>query len=425
MTRLVLILLTITLFSLGVAWIADEPGRVVIDWNNYHIESSLLVLIAAIAIGALWCMLIYYVLFLFFRSPRSWLRSRLAKRQSLGLEALTSAFAAIAVQDVRSAQKHIRKARQHLPHQPLTLMLASQVARLEGNESKSRLYLEQMLKSESTEFMAMRGLIESARRGQDDDAAIVQAEKAIQVKPGAPWLCTTLAGLYIRKGRTQEALKLLDTAVRKRAITRKTQRTLIAAALYEYAKPLCAQQRFDVAVPALKDSLKCRPDFAPATALLADAHMQQDEPARALKAIASAWKTGPHPMLSQALLKLMNAEQTRKAAHRAGIRMARQHAEHRESRYLLAAMALKNGDTDSARNETEFLVHDRETVRACGAMAEVETAAGHTSEASRWLERSRTALADNGYECEQCHHLTDTWQLSCPQCASVATLEWK
>ncbi len=425
MTRLILILLTITGLSLGIAWVADEPGRVAIDWGNYHIESSLLVLLAAVAIAALWCMIVYHVLFAILRTPRSWLRSRLAKRQALGLEALTAAFAAIATQDIRTARKQIKRAQQHLPHQPLTLMLASQVARLEGNESQSRLYLEQMLKSESTEFMAMRGLIENARRGQDDDTALTHAEKALQLKPQDPWLITTLVGLYARKQRTQDALRLLDIAVRKRAISRQEQRVLIAAALYEHARPLVEQKRWDIALPALHDVLKCKPDFVPASALLAESYIAQGEIPRALKVVSDAWKAAPHPLLTQAMLRCFEFEKMRRKVIRTVNKIARIHPENRESRFLTAAIALKSGETDVARSELTHLVEERETMRACTALAEAENATGNSTESAHWIKRSHAALSDPGYACETCRQPADAWQITCTHCGSVGSMVWK
>src|SRR5262249_6826674 len=107
MIRLVILLLTLTALSLGLSWIADEPGRVAIDWGNYHIESSLLVILTGVAFFALACMLLYSFIFLLIRTPRMWARSQMMRRQTLGLAALTDAFAAIATHDVRTAKKQI------------------------------------------------------------------------------------------------------------------------------------------------------------------------------------------------------------------------------------------------------------------------------------------------------------------------------
>jgi len=425
MTRLVVILLTITALSLGVAWIADEPGRVVVDWGNYHIETSLLVVLAGVAITALWCMVIYYVLYVIMFAPRMWLRSRLARQQQMGLEALTAAFAAIATQDTRSARRQIARAQQYLPHQPLTLMLASQVARLDGNEGQSRIYLEQMLKAESTEFMALRGLIENARRAHDDDAAIRHAEKALALKPQDSWLVTVLIGLYTKKQRTDDALRLIETAARKRVISKPEQKLFTAGVYYEYAKPLMEQRRFDLAIPALTRALRYQPGLSAASALLAESYLAERNISQALKVIHTAWKTVPHPLLTQALLKCFEFNDAHKKIIRMAEKMARMHPNNPETRFLLAGIALKKDSPDIARNEITSLIATHETVRACTTLAQIENASGDSTKSAYWMKRSLSSAPDPDFTCGNCHQPSEDWHLTCPHCGSVGTTVWK
>ena len=57
MIRVVLFLIVIGALSLGVAWLADRPGDVVIVWQGLRIETSLMVLgaglVAALVVLAL------------------------------------------------------------------------------------------------------------------------------------------------------------------------------------------------------------------------------------------------------------------------------------------------------------------------------------------------------------------------------------
>lgn len=424
MIRLISILAIITLLSLVATWLANSPGHVVIDWSNYHIEASVLLLVAGIFIAALSCLIIYCILYGLLRAPSHWQRSRLARHQTLGLESLTSAFAAIATQDMRAARRHIASAHKYLPHQPLTLMLASQLARLEGNESQSRLYLENMLKAEGTEFMALRGLIENARRSHDDDAAIKHAEQALKIKKDDHWIATTLIGLYVNKHRSQDALKLIDSTTRNGAITRKEKKYFTAAVLVEHARPFIEQKRYEMALPALTEALRIKSDCVSASTLLAKIYIAEGDTARAIKCISKAWKIMPHPLLTQALAECAEPIKTRGKILRTAEKLARIHPENRESRFLLATIGLKLGNTDSARNEVNYLLHERETTRACALMAEIENTSGENVESSHWLKRSLFASPEPGYECTTCHQPSDDWHLTCPHCSAVGTIQF-
>ncbi len=48
MIRLVVYLLILATIAFGVAWLADRPGAVVIDWQGWHIETSILVAIGSL-----------------------------------------------------------------------------------------------------------------------------------------------------------------------------------------------------------------------------------------------------------------------------------------------------------------------------------------------------------------------------------------
>ena len=47
MIRVLYFLIVVGALSLGIAWLADRPGEVVVTWQGWRIETSLLVLGAA------------------------------------------------------------------------------------------------------------------------------------------------------------------------------------------------------------------------------------------------------------------------------------------------------------------------------------------------------------------------------------------
>jgi HemY protein len=334
MARIVIILVIIAMISLGLSRMADEPGKVIIYWSNYHIETSLLFLISAVAIVALLCSIFYSLIYLLIHTPRSWMRSYLARRQAMGLQALTDAFAAIATQDLPVARKRLKHAQHYLPNQPLNLMLSAQLARLEGNEGNARLYMEQMLGNEVTKFMALRNLIENARKSNDTDLAISHCKQALAIKPQDNWVIATLAELYAKGGQAEAAIHLLDASLKKRYISREFHRRESAYVLYESAKSLAENGRVHHAVAALRESVKKLPDFIPASALLAEMHMAENNLKEAIKAVARAWKISPHLQLRGILLRILQKYENRKKFLPSVQKITKLRPEHEESRML-------------------------------------------------------------------------------------------
>lgn len=425
MIRILILLAAIALLSIGLGWAADQQGFAVIEWGTYRIEMAPLTLVAFIALLSFAFLFMYLLVFFTLRLPGNWLRSRQMRRQSQGLAALTQAFAAIATQDVGTARRKLARAQYFLPDQPLTLMLSSQVARLEGNEGQARLYFERMLGKEDTEFVALRGLIEAARRDGNPTLAIQHAEKALSLRANDPWLIATTAGLYTMQGRAQHALDLLERSYRRRAITRAQEHRLSAMALYENARALIRHQRVQPAEAALRDALKKQPDFIPAASCLAGLYLKRHKIRQSLGIIASAWKVAPHTELRALLLECYDADDDRKKVVATAEKLARSRPDHPESGLLLAALALRSGDPGAARRHAEYTIQHHETAYACQLMAAIETQGGQHETASAWLKRSQSAPADAAWHCSACGQIETVWEFICPHCSAVGTATWR
>lgn len=423
MTRLLLLLLVIVLLSVGLAWVAEQPGAVAIDWGVYRIETTVLTLAACIALAALLLVIIYWILGLVLRSPRQWSNARLVKRQSLGITALTETFAAIASQDMRSAQRHLKRAEHLLPDQPLTLMLASQVARLEGNEAKSQRYLERMSKASVTEFLSIRGQIENARRAGDVQQAQRLAEKAFDMKSHDHWVALALIGLYAESSRADDALQVLQKAMRKRAIQSDEAHAIRAGLLCVDAKKLTDNQHFDSAIVRLKDALRRNPGFVPATVLLASLYSRKADASLAFHTVGEGWKRQAHPEIGEETIRAYRSAKDKKRAAKIIRKMAKRRPDSLESKVLLARLAIEEGDNATARSIlNEILESDQETSRICSLLAHIAHEEGDHELSAYWHKRASESPSGADWTCNACKRPADAWSFTCPQCGGVSTL---
>ncbi len=113
MIRVVLFLIVVGALSLAVAWLTDRPGDVVITWQGMRIETSLMVLgaavLAAMALLALIVALIRAVL----RSP-AMLANRVRNRRGMrAYEAISNGLIAVGAGDIAAARKHLRRGQPH------------------------------------------------------------------------------------------------------------------------------------------------------------------------------------------------------------------------------------------------------------------------------------------------------------------------
>lgn len=423
MIRLIILLLVIVSLSLGLAWIADEPGKVAINWGVYNIEMSVLTLVAGIAALALAFMTVYWFFSVLIRSPRIWSQSRLAKRQSLGITALTETFAAIATQDTRGARRYLKRAEHLLPDQPLTLMLASQVARLEGNDSKSQQYLERMSKAGVTEFLSLRGMIDNARRTGDLATALNHAQKAYDMRPQDHWVALSLIGLYADSGRVDDALQHLQRAARKRAIHADEVHLIRAGLLCVDAKRLAANQQYDSAIFRLKDALRRNATFVPATVLLASIYSAKGDASLAFHTVGEGWKRNRHPEIGEEIIRTYDAAKDKVKSAKLIKKMVKRYPDSVEAQVLQARLAIKEKDNKTARDVLkQVLEKTGETSRICTILAGIAHDEGDHELSAHWHKRASESPAGADWTCNSCKRPANAWDFTCPQCGTVGSL---
>ena len=106
MIRLLLFILGIVAAALGLAWFADRPGAITVEWLGYQIETSAFVgalaLIALVVLAlVLWSLLRYLV-----TRPAAIAAYTRERRKQQGLDALSRGLLAIGVGDRALAQRY-------------------------------------------------------------------------------------------------------------------------------------------------------------------------------------------------------------------------------------------------------------------------------------------------------------------------------
>ena len=134
MIRLFLICLGIAAVAFITVWVADHPGRVVLNWEAYRIETSVAVLVGAVALAAALSIALFEAMRMIWHGPAGFRAARRRRREQRGYRALTLGLVAAAAGDARGARRLSRRADSLLGEPPLTLLLSAQAAQLEGDE---------------------------------------------------------------------------------------------------------------------------------------------------------------------------------------------------------------------------------------------------------------------------------------------------
>ena len=164
MIRVLIFVIGVIAAALSLAWLADRPGAITVEWFGYEIKTSAFV--GALALAALVTVLIlaWALLRYLFSRPAAIAAYRQERRRRQGFDALTRGLLAIGVSDRAQAQRYAGVARRNLPNEPLTALLKAQAAQLKGDRASARRAFEAMLGRPETELLGLRGLFLEAKR---------------------------------------------------------------------------------------------------------------------------------------------------------------------------------------------------------------------------------------------------------------------
>lgn len=423
--RLIVFIAVVAVLAVIGMLIADQPGRVEIEWGDYLIELSPAALVGGVAaLAAVVAFLVLAARWLF-RGPRALRRARAVHRERLGYEALTQGLVDAAAGDAPGARRLARRANSLLGEPPLTLLLSAQAAQLEGKEEVAREYFRAMLERRETEFLGLRGLIVQASKAGDIGEAHALAERAFRLRPDTPWLLSALLELRSRVGDKEGARALIERARRHGAIQPGVAARRNAGLVYQDADAARDAGDMRQALKLAERALGLDPSFLPASILAAEAALAFGKRRRASRAIETGFAHRPHPALGRLYLAAGSDAKPLERFARLE-RLAALNPNHPGSRRLIAEAALEAKLWGRARQELELLAKEQPSVLVHRLCARLEDEERHDSIAARrHLEAAASAPADPGWVCSACHAHAEGWFMVCPACGTLDSIDWR
>lgn len=421
MRRVILYLVQLALIVAAAIWLAERPGEVRIDWLGWRLETSAAVLLL-IVLALAWILAVLRGLWKWIRrAPGRFVEARRERRREEGYEALGRGLAAVAAGDAPEARRLARKASTLLDEPPLTRLLTAQAAQLGGDEKEAERQFQAMRDDPQTEFIGLRGLLAKALRDNDRMQALALAERALELKPNAPWLLKQTFALQAEAGKWRKAMATLADAAGRAAVEKEPARRARTALLVALA------METDDALEAKHltgEATELAPGFAPAAVKLAELHAAAGSERKAIKTLERAWAAQPHPDVARAWLAL-RANSTPLDRLRWLQRLTSTHADHAESRLALAEASLDAQLWGEARRQLQDLAQSP-TPRVVRLMARVEREERADVEAARaWLERQPAAEPDPAWFCNSCGAQSNLWSARCGHCGAFNSLTWK
>src|SRR5260370_8685802 len=406
MYRMILFLLLVAIAAGGAAWLAAQPGDVVLSWSGWRIEATLPVFALALGVAIVAAMLAWTILRALWRMPKKIGRSRRERRAARGRHAITHGLLAIGHGDAAMARAHAQVARRHAAHDPLALLLHAQSAQLDGDRKGARAAFRAMAEREDTRLLALRGPFIEAQPADHPLSAVMIAEEALKLAPASTWASHAVLGFRCAKGDWSGALAILDNNLASGLIDKAAYRRQRGVLLTARALELETVDR-DLSRESVMEAVKLAPTLEPAPVLAAKYQSEAHPARRSMRIVEAAWLVQPHPDLADAYPPVKLGDSARQRLVRVET-LAAKAPGHIEGALAVARAAIDPTEFTRAR-EALAPFTETPTQRVAILMAAIQrTEHGDSGRAPAWTLRAVRALHDPVWTADG--YVSDRWR---------------
>jgi HemY protein len=421
MYRIILFLLLIALAATGAAWVADQPGDVVMTWGGWRASPSMPTFVLLLGIVIVAAILAWTILLMLWRTPERIKRSRRERRHARGRHAITQGLLAIGHGDSSAARQHADVARRHAADDPLALLLHAQSAQLDGDREGAQRAFRAMAERSDTRLLGLRGLFIEAQRADDPVSAVTIAEEALKLSPGSTWASQAVLGFRCAKGDWNGALAILDNNLSSGLIDKATYRRQRGVLLTARALELETVDR-DLSRDSVMEALKLAPTLVPAAVLASKYQSEAHQVRRSMRIVETAWLAHPHPDLADAYAHVKLGDSARQRLVRIET-LAAKAPGHLEGALAIARAAIDATEFARAREALAPFVA-APTQRVAMLMAEIErTEHGDSGRARAWTQRAVRALHDPVWTADG--YVSERWRPVSPVSGRLDAFQWQ
>lgn len=422
MIRLLVFLAVVFLLGLGFAWLADRPGDMVVTFNGYQYQISLMAAAAGLAAIVAGVMLVWWLVKAIWTSPRALSRHFRARRRDRGYQALSTGMIAAGAGDAARARQMNKQAMKliNADQEPLIHLLEAQSLMLEGDRDGARRKYEEMIDDPEMRLLGLRGLYLEAQRLGEKEAARHYAARAADVAPQLAWASDSTIEEKVEGGDWDGALRLLDAqkGSRDKASFNRRRGVLLTAK---------AMATFDTdqagARAAALEANRLLPSFAPAAVIAARALFRADEIRKGAKLLEAAWKDEPNTEVADLYVHARPGDATHDRLERAK-RLQALRQNNVDSSIIVARAALDAQEYKLARQEAEAAIRMQAREGAYLLLADIEEAeTGDVGRVRQWLAKAVRAPRDPAWVADG--YVSDHWVPVSPITGKLDALEWK
>ncbi len=357
-------------------------------------------------------LLFFYLLFYLFFKTRIALNNFILKNKNTklkkGYSYFVEAMIAIANKDNKNAVKYHKKMNSFLKDDPsLSLLLKSEVYKIERKYPDLINVYESMIKSKKTEALGYRGLMEQNLNNQDYHHAFLYGEKLFSINPYIEKLYETLINVVAKTKNWNQLITISDKAYAKRIIDKSTLYENKSIAFYEIAK-IKFNSNLKESTKNIVKAIEMKKNFPPYIELHLKLVAASNNITLLKKLIKKYWSSSQNIVLRHIITEIIieNNLQDLKFIYE----ISKHAINSEESKKMIIFFAIRNQNWSVARDNIKGLIGPNPSKEICLFMSDIELGENNDKQKSdSWIMRSENSLSENIWTCKITNQTQQEW----------------
>ena len=408
MYRIATFIIQLLLLIIGLTFIFTNPFTVSLDIGNikYSFSSNLFFVISISLVFILF--LFFYLIFRTRLLFGKYLLKNKYKKIEKGYLYFADAMIAIANKDNKTAIKSHKKMTSYLKDDPsLSLLLKSEVLKIEKNYPELNNIYEDMIKSKKTETLGYRGLMEQNLKNHDYHHAFLYGEKLFSLNPNIEKLYETLVFIAAKTKNWNQLISLSDRSFSNKIINKNDLNENKSIGYYEIAKIKFDSDPKDALKNILK-AIELKKHFPPYIKLHLEIFANLNNQKSLIKLIKKYWNYSPSSLLRSIITEILikNGISEIKFIND----LVKNNLNSEESKKLLVTFAIKNLNWDLARENISGIIGVNPSKEICYLMSDIELGENNDKQKSdAWIMRAENAPTEDTWICKITNQTQNEW----------------
>lgn len=274
--KIVVFVALVAALTLGAGYLLESEGGLQVTAGGTEITLGPLesVIFACVVVVAVWLFLKLFSLLIavlrFLNGDETAISRYFDRnRERNGFKALSEGLIALASGEGRVAMAKAAKAERYLKRPELTDLITAQAAEMSGDTKKAEEVYKRLLKSETTRFVGVRGIMKQRLAQGDTETALKLAERAFSIRPKHEEVQDVLLKLQAGNSDWSGARKTLAAKLKHGTLPRDVHRRRDAILALSEAKDILDEGKSIEAREAAIEANRMSPDLIPAASMAA------------------------------------------------------------------------------------------------------------------------------------------------------------